>query len=293
MRDRDAVSSSDPIPVLRRLGGSARRADLLAEGVTDRGLVRAIRAGLVRRVGRGVVTLRDADPMILAAVRCGGLLTCNSAAGVLGLSVLRRGGRTHVASQNYLPGRGSEVILHRRRATRYAGPLPVADPLDCVSHALRCLPALSALVIADSAVGSGRVSTEEVSACLVGPGSVRARTLLGMVDANSESLLETIARVVLRVRGLHVETQVEVPGVGRVDLLVEGVLVVELDGFDYHADRAHYRNDRRRGNALACLGLRLVRFTYEDVVHRPRWVVTCVREALYRSRPSTHEQHWD
>jgi len=28
------------------------------------------------------------------------------------------------------------------------------------------------------------------------------------------------------------------------------------------------------------MGLRLVRFTYEDVVHRPNWVVACVFEAL-------------
>jgi very-short-patch-repair endonuclease len=77
-----------------------------------------------------------------------------------------------------------------------------------------------------------------------------------------------------------VQTQVYLDGVGRVDLLVEGVLVVELDGFEHHSDRAHYRNDRRRANALTCMGLRLVRFTYEDVVHKPNWVVACVFEAL-------------
>jgi very-short-patch-repair endonuclease len=73
---------------------------------------------------------------------------------------------------------------------------------------------------------------------------------------------------------------VHLDGVGRVDLLVDGVLVVELDGFEHHSDRAHYRNDRRRANALTCLGLRLVRFTYEDVMHRPDWVVACVLQAL-------------
>jgi very-short-patch-repair endonuclease len=111
--------------------------------------------------------------------------------------------------------------------------------------------------------------------------------VLTLADGSSESPLESIARVLLRVRGLNVQTQVHVEGVGRVDLLVEGVLVVELDGFEHHSDRADYRNDRRRANALTCLGLRLIRFTYEDVVHRPNWVVACVLEALRRV-PRSH-----
>jgi very-short-patch-repair endonuclease len=60
---------------------------------------------------------------------------------------------------------------------------------------------------------------------------------------------------------------------------------VELDGFEHHSDRAHYRNDRRRGNALTGLGLHLVRFTYEDVMHRPNWVVACVLQALDAALP--------
>ena len=70
-------------------------------------------------------------------------------------------------------------------------------------------------------------------------------------------------------------------------MLVEGILVVELDGFEHHSGRAQYRNDRGRANALTCMGLRLVRFTYEDVVHRPNWVVGLrVRGARCDSTPS-------
>ena len=140
---------------------------------------------------------------------------------------------------------------------------------------------MAALVIVDSALAGRRVTVNELRARLGTKGSsAAARALLTLADADSESPLETIARVLLRIHGLDVQTQVYLEGVGRVDLLVEGVLVVELDGFEHHSDRAHYRNDRRRANALTCMGLRLVRFTYEDVMHRPSWVVTCVVEAL-------------
>ena len=280
MRHRVGVFSADPVPILRRLGGCSRRAVLLDEGVSERGLARAAAAGHVRRFGRGVYALPGADAAILAAVRCGGLLTCASGAGALGLSVLAPTRRVHIASRNNPVGLTAPVVLHRGRSCRYDGPLPVASTLDCAAQALRCLPPMAALVIVDSALAARRVTVAELYARLGTKGSAAARILLTLADANSESPLETIARVLLRVHGLDVQTQVHLDGVGRVDLLVEGVLVVELDGFEHHSDRAHYRNDRRRANALTCMGLRLVRFTYEDIVHRPHWVVACVFDAL-------------
>jgi len=280
MRHRVGVFSADPVPILRRLGGCSRRAVLLDEGVSERGLARAAAAGHVRRFGRGVYALPGADAAILAAVRCGGLLTCASGAGALGLSVLAPTRRVHIATRNNPVGLTAPVVLHRGRSCRYDGPLPVAGTLDCAAQALRCLPPMAALVIVDSALAARRVTVAELYARLGTKGSAAARILLSLADASSDSPLETIARVLLRVHGLDVQMQVYLDGVGRVDLLVEGVLVVELDGFEHHSDRAHYRNDRRRANALTCMGLRLVRFTYEDVVHRPTWVVACVFEAL-------------
>ena len=50
MRHRVGVFSADPVPILRRLGGCSRRAVLLDEGVSERGLARAAAAGHVRRL---------------------------------------------------------------------------------------------------------------------------------------------------------------------------------------------------------------------------------------------------
>jgi len=63
------VFSADPVPILRRLGGCSRRAVLLDEGVSERGLARAAAAGHVRRFGRGVYALPGADAAILAGSR--------------------------------------------------------------------------------------------------------------------------------------------------------------------------------------------------------------------------------
>ncbi|TAL20866.1 MAG: DUF559 domain-containing protein, partial [Frankiales bacterium] len=59
-------------------------------------------------------------------------------------------------------------------------------------------------------------------------------------------------------------------------------LVVEVDGFAFHADRASYRNDRRRTNELVLAGWRVLRFSWEDVVGSPDVVVDQVRRALRR-----------
>ena len=60
-------------------------------------------------------------------------------------------------------------------------------------------------------------------------------------------------------------------------------LVVEADGFAFHSDRAAYRKDRERMNALERLGWRVLRFTWEDVVRRPEYVVAAVGAVLARA----------
>jgi very-short-patch-repair endonuclease len=57
-------------------------------------------------------------------------------------------------------------------------------------------------------------------------------------------------------------------------------LVVEADGFAFHADRGSYRRDRERQNDLERLGWRVLRFTWEDVQGRPEYVVALVRGCL-------------
>jgi very-short-patch-repair endonuclease len=67
------------------------------------------------------------------------------------------------------------------------------------------------------------------------------------------------------------------PGV-RVDFCFRSArLVVEVDGARWHQD---VQRDRRRDNALARLGWRVMRFTWADVVHDSTRVVREIRAAL-------------
>ena len=42
-------------------------------------------------------------------------------------------------------------------------------------------------------------------------------------------------------------------------------LVVEVDGFRFHRDRGAFRNDRRRDRGLAAVGIRTLRYVWEDL----------------------------
>ena len=61
-------------------------------------------------------------------------------------------------------------------------------------------------------------------------------------------------------------------------------LVVELDGWDAHATRRAFLEDRERGNALELAGWRLLRFTWADVTRRHDDTADRVARALARAR---------
>jgi very-short-patch-repair endonuclease len=59
-------------------------------------------------------------------------------------------------------------------------------------------------------------------------------------------------------------------------------LVVETDGFRYHADRAAFESDRARDARLQRLGFRVLRFTHRQVMRRTP-VVAALRPLLAQS----------
>jgi very-short-patch-repair endonuclease len=89
--------------------------------------------------------------------------------------------------------------------------------------------------------------------------------------------LETISSLRLRSLGFDVEPQVYINGVGFVDLLVEGRVIVELDGRQHRDDSAQYTKDRRR-DRVAQLGDDLIfRLDSTDVFARWRGAERDVR----------------
>lgn len=278
----------DPVEALRLRGGVARRFQLVSSSREGRELDRRVRVGEIVRVAPGTYALPGVDPILIATCVHSAHATCVTAAALHGLTVLAHPERPHLSVPRSRGTAQSPVrqlwpaVVHREDGAERADPglWPVASVADALARMLRCCPALAAIVTVDSALAQRKVTVSELAARLTGPSRVRAHLALRQVDGRSQSPTETIARLALIRAGLPVEPAVRIEGVGWVDLLVAGRVVVELDGFRYHSDRHQYREDRRRDRELVRLGYRVLRFTYEDVMRDPGLVVAAVLAAL-------------
>lgn len=255
---------------LKDLGGVARYRDLLGAGVTRSQLDAAVSAGEVLRPHRGVFALIDADPELLAVKCAGAELACISAARQLNLWILKRPSITHVSVNH---GRLPAGFMVHRAAT----PLSV---LDICAQCTRCLPELDALCILESAVVQKMVTLRGLRERLAGGRDATGRLIAKAVDPHSQSIIETVARYYLRLAGYSVQTQVYLVGVGRVDLFVEGLLAIELDGRKYHSGPEDFEEDRRRWNLLTVRGIPLLRVTYSLLVGHPDQFLDLVQRAL-------------
>lgn len=171
-----------------------------------------------------------------------------------------------------------------------AGGVRLTTPLRTVLDLSRSLPLEEAVAAADSALRVTGLKAEQVQAVLArawGHHSARARAVAPLVDARSESVLESLLGVVLHLGDLpppvrqHVVREKDGTFVARVDFCwPHRRLIVEADGFAFHSDRAAYRKDRDRLNALERLGWRVLRFSWEDVRERPAHVVGTIASCL-------------
>ena len=270
----------DPTDILKSAGGVLLTRDVLARGSSEAGIRRAIRHGDVVRVERGLLAVTGADPELVAAGRSRGLLTCASAAPRFTLWQLRPAAQPHYWHSN---GRAAaRCISHRLALTQPAFHGTLAALPDVLLHALLCLPPLEALVMVECAYNRGDIEPSFLLRHLAGNRCGKARDVLARVERGADSLLETLARVLFRDAGIATETQVWLDGIGRVDFLLEGFLIVELDGIAFHLEPRQFKKDRRRDNSATVRGLPVLRFFYDDVVHAPESMLAQVREVLAR-----------
>lgn len=253
------------VSALREYEGVARRSELLASGVSRGALASALRDGTVFRPARGIVALPGADPLLVRCLATNSLLTCVSAARRQGLWVLADHEEIHVLRPDGRMASGRAVVHRGSWAPAVPGRRSTSV-LDTVGHALRCLPDLEALVIAESAVQQG-LSLDLLRGLLTGPRNAPARAVLAMVDRGADSLAETLAREHLRRAGFLVEPQVAVEGVGSMDHIVERCLDLEIDGKTHQQPESRY-NDYLRDGAAQARGFATLRVSYGDVVHR-------------------------
>lgn len=278
------------LPVLGALDGVAELSELAALGIPPRRVQRLAARGRLVRVRQGVYADPDADPRVVAAARVGGRLAGAAAAALHGLWVPPRPrlvvevGRSADLRDPDDPGapldRSNQrvtVIWNRRRPPRRVG---LSSVREVVPQVLRSEPVAGAVAILDSMLRRSELTEFDLELAASGLPATRRR-ILGLLDRRAESGTESIARCVLRDAGWRVEPQVRVPftQLDRMDLLVEGRVVVECDS-RHHDDSASRVRDAARDLALTALGFVVLRPRWETVMFDPSALVAAVSTLL-------------
>lgn len=245
----------------------ALRISSLGLGTSGRRALKALVAQGALAVRGGVVHLPDASEAIIAARQLGGVLTCGSALARYDLPQLIPALPPHVAvpanrGRASLPG----VCVHREVGLELDQ--PVVDVVTLTARLLRCAPAKEAIAITDAVLRRELATYEEIEARLSGRGNgcPEARRRLARCSRRARSPIESLARVELEDAGHTAVPGVVVRNVGEVDLLVDGRLFVETDGYTFHSLKPDWRRDRHREQQLIAQGHLWVRLTYEDVM---------------------------
>jgi very-short-patch-repair endonuclease len=273
----------DPLDYLTQLGGVARTAQLLAAGFSRTEISRL--GTVARQPRRGVFVLPQCRPEFEAAIRHNARASCASGAGHYGLWLREAPAQHHLACNH---GRGGGFIRHR--TVRFDGhpTLPLAAIEDVVLHAMTCLAPPASTAIATSAMRLHGVPLELLKAQLTADRSGQALKALHQLDLRAESIVEVDAQHLFRANGVGYDAQVYLPGIGRVDFLIEGFLIVEVDGFAFHSSRESLRRDLGRNNASTLGGFAILRYMPEHIWFEPERVLAEIRAVLgRRSQPGT------
>ncbi|MCK8476595.1 type IV toxin-antitoxin system AbiEi family antitoxin domain-containing protein [Microbacterium aurugineum] len=222
-----------PLLLLEHFGGIARGVQLAPFGCTRRNLSDAVRRGEVLRLRPGVFAAPASAPGLRAAALHGGALTCASALRMHGVWVLEddtvphvwlgAAGRTHTHVS-------CRCVEHFRPGTMQLGLAPVELALV---HSFRCHGEEFFFAAYESAWRQrliGRVARSRIRSAL--PAS--ARWLVDLAREDADSGLESIVRLRLYLLGIVVQTQTTIADVGRVDFVLEGRVILEIDGRENH-----------------------------------------------------------
>ena len=295
-----------PTEVLRRLGGVADWSTL-ARHASDRQLRRLVDAGDIIQPARGRFALPEVSEALTISHALTGTLCLRSAALHHGWEVAR----VPVAPDVTVRRKRHLSAEQKRQATfRFVDLAPddaqdgVTTPrrtlLDCLQH----LQPDEALAIADSALRHRDISLaslQVLAAEATGPGSRQAREIAARASGLAANPFESVLRHLAgQVEGLRAEPQITIRDdhgdfMARSDLVDAHLrLLIEAESFAYHASRKALRRDCRRYTALTVHGWLVLRFIWEDVMHRPDFVMASLQRAVaLRSAVAAREgQAW-
>ena len=203
-------------------------------------------------------------------------ISCVSAAQIYELPVLmeERPQKTHL-SVSYNRGmhpsklrRFDDVCIHREQfVSDEERRTHVASIGTVLERVLVCMPLKVSLPILDAARNRGLYDVSTLTIPPTGSRLPHLREALSLSSDRARSILETVARLQLIDMGLAPQVGVWIEGVGEVDMIVLGFIVIEVDGWAFHSSKEQREKDLKRDRELLRRGYVVLRFTYDDVMN--------------------------
>ena len=252
----------DPIVALAERAGIARIETLRRAGVTEHGLRLAVRNKRVLSVRRGWVALREADAILVAAVRKGVVLSCVTLAARKGLWVLDASEPHVAAPAKSGHAKTSRGVIHWNAPTFPRDPDSCEDNLEnALILVARCQPYESALATWESALHKNLVDPGMLERAPLPPA---ARRLLADARPFADAGTETIFRTRLSWLNIPLTPQVWLLG-HRVDFLIGERLIIQIDGG--HHVGAQRTSDIAHDALLKLNGYHVIRISYDQLMN--------------------------
>lgn len=269
-----------PHHLITHVGGVARGALLQRFGVSRQALSRAVREGTILRVRQGVSVTPSTPKTLALAAAHGGAVTCSAALRMHGVWALGDDPTLHVwlGSTGRVHHDDCECVSHWHEGATMLGLAPLEEVL---LHVYRCRGDEAFFASLESALRLRKITSVSRLRSRLPSG---ARWLVDFARRSADSGLESLLRIRLHLLGIFLESQVTITGVGRVDFVIDGVLILEADGAEHHEGGSRRHRDLQRDAAASMLGYETLRFDYAMIIRDWPKVQAAIIGALARSR---------
>ncbi len=275
---------------------------LIAAGVSRSAIQHRVATGRLHRIHRGVYLVGHAVPLPLALetaalLACGpGAVLSHLTAAVLWRVIDAPAGRqpVHVLLPSLRrPEHRDGVVIHRTatltsNAVRRHQGLPLTAPARTLIDLASVLSERNLRWAIEQARVQRLITPDEfTAACLAHRGRRGAATLRRFAAASGPEPAATRSEAERRLLDLIAAAALPRP---RANVKVQGHLVdlhwpaeglvVEIDGYAFHAHREAFERDRRRDADLAAAGVRVVRLTWRRITAEPLAVAALLARVL-------------
>ena len=242
--------------------GIYSRRQLEALGVTHKIQIRRlIEDGRLRRLTKGWYADATADPVVCRALENNLRPGCLTACRMHGLWTPASKVPHYLYPRTAHRPRLEQVVLHRV-LHQLETVLPTV--VESIEQVIRHHDVEASLIVLESAVNLRMLTYAEAKTILQNGGK-RKDAVLRHLRPGAQSGSETRVRLFLQQARSKVASQVFIPAIGRVDLLVGKSLIIECDSRAHHSNPKDYHHDRQRDAAAFALGYTVIRLSYEQI----------------------------